>query len=142
MLGTAGTARERSALDLLQVSGGKETRTCKPGGWCWDPGLPVGFAGGICRRSLREVHSEPAPAFPGLLLPSVAGQGIAAKLHTGKEPGSGDRKPASSDPPPLLPLGAGSAHGGAASPGMRDPAGSHRIRFLLPMKLPWELPLK
>lgn len=32
MLGTAGTARERSALDLLQVSGGKETETCKPGG--------------------------------------------------------------------------------------------------------------
>lgn len=107
-------------------------------------GLMLGsrVAGGICRRSLGEVHSEPAPAFPGLLLPSVAGQGIAAKLHTGKEPGSGDRKPASSDPPPLLPLGAGSAHGGAATPGMRDPAGSHRVRFLLPMKLPWELPLK
>lgn len=109
MLGTAGTTREGPAL----VSTGKKDQIVQTSGLVQGPSA----AGGICRRSLGELHSEPAPAFPGLLLPSVADQGIAGRLHTGKEPGSGAESLRTGDPPPLPIVGPSSASAGPPPPG-------------------------
>lgn len=109
MLGTAGTTREGPAL----VSTGKKDQIVQTSGLVQGPSA----AGGICRRSLGELRSEPAPAFPGLLLPSVASQGIAGRLHTGKEPGSGAESLRTGDPPPLPIVGPGSASAGPPPPG-------------------------
>lgn len=113
MLGTAGTTREGPAL----VSTGKKDQIVQTSGLVQGPSA----AGGICRRSLGELRSEPAPAFPGLLLPSVADQGIAGRLHTGKEPGSGDRKPENRRSPTSPHRGTRLSLGGAATPGRGHP---------------------
>lgn len=52
------------------------------GVWCWAPRLPARFALG---EPLSACFPTPAPPLAGLLLPSVASQGIAGKLHVGKK---------------------------------------------------------
>lgn len=100
MLGTAGTAQGGPALDFLQVSKGKKnTKTCKPGGWCWDPGLPVGFAG-----------------VPWIAASLCCWSGHCREAADGKRARQRGKKLPTEDAPSLPPVGAGSARGGAATP--------------------------